>query len=290
MIADISLEAVTGKLNKDRLPGLHAGAAACQEPSGNRNLELAHWLFHIASAGGDRRRVDRSTITSSIARSLVSDIAIGRGWQFRKKTKPRCRASPIRGDRRSRSRLALCHPVLRRDADPHRPSSRQRDEDRRKCAGRFDRVCRRNSRKLPVEELATGHRTLWATSVEENLQPLDGSGIQAAGTGLGCRHSGQKRHDRARPVFAGPHRQGRRGHHGSDPRPRRGDPPDHRRPDAPAPEQSDPDRRGGRRQDGRRRRVSRKRSRPDDVPPCLAGRAALRARHRPDAGRRLDEG
>ena len=54
---------------------------------------------------------------------------------------------------------------------------------------------------------------------------------------------------------------------GPDPRPRRRDPPDHRRADAPAPEQPDPDRRGGRRQDRRRRRL-----RPDASPPATCRR------------------
>ena len=53
-----------------------------------------------------------------------------------------------------------------------------------------------------------------------------------------------------RPHRAGPQRQAR-----PDRRPRRGDPPDHRHPDAAAAEQPDPHRRGGRRQDGGRRRV-----------------------------------
>jgi type VI secretion system protein VasG len=56
-MADISLEAVTGKLNR---VGYDAFIQALRHAkgAGNRNIEFAHWLFHIL------------------------------------RTKPRCRASP----------------------------------------------------------------------------------------------------------------------------------------------------------------------------------------------------
>ena len=45
-MADISLEAVTGKLNR---VGYEAFIQALRhaKSAGNRNVELAHWLFHI---------------------------------------------------------------------------------------------------------------------------------------------------------------------------------------------------------------------------------------------------
>ncbi|HEY5797547.1 MAG TPA: type VI secretion system ATPase TssH, partial [Bosea sp. (in: a-proteobacteria)] len=36
--------------------------------------------------------------------------------------------------------------------------------------------------KIPVEELAAGHAKIWEASEEENLRPMDGSGLRAAGT------------------------------------------------------------------------------------------------------------
>ena len=60
----------------------------------------------------------------------------------------------------------------------------------------------------------------------------------------------------------------REGSHRPGARPRRRDAPDRRHPDAPPAEQSDPDRRGGRRQDGRRRRL-RPAIAAGDVPPSL---------------------
>ena len=106
-------------------------------------------------------------------------------------------------------------------------------------------------------------RKIWAGSEEENLRPMDGSGLRAAGTPGAEAAAGREGHDRARPLLAGPHRQGRGRRHGPGARPRRGNPPDHRRADAPAAEQSDPHRRGRRRQDrgGRRLRPARCRRR-----------------------------
>src|SRR5260370_22039869 len=34
--------------------------------------------------------------------------------------------------------------------------------------------------KIPVDEVAVGHRTIWAESAEGNLRPMDGSGVAAA--------------------------------------------------------------------------------------------------------------
>lgn len=36
--------------------------------------------------------------------------------------------------------------------------------------------------KIPVEELAAGYGKIWESSEEENLRPMDGSGLRAAGT------------------------------------------------------------------------------------------------------------
>ena len=66
-MADISLEAVTGKLNR---VGYDAFIQALRQAksAGNRNVELAHWLAHILQ----KERTDlasRPTISSSIAPS-----------------------------------------------------------------------------------------------------------------------------------------------------------------------------------------------------------------------------
>ena len=92
-----------------------------------------------------------------------------------------------------------------------------------------------------------------------------------------------------RPVHDRPHGAGQGRQDRSDPRPRLRDPPDGRHPDASSPEQSDPHRRSGRRQDRRRRRpgaAHRRRRRAAGA----ARRDLAHARSRPAAGRRRREG
>ena len=126
-------------------------------------------------------------------------------------------------------------------------------------------------------------------SEEENLRPMDGSGLRGrrhAGRGSRSGPKGTTPLDRFSQDLTAKAKVRR---DGSDPRPRRRNPPDHRRADAAAAEQSDPHRRGRRRQDRRGRRL-RAACRIRRRAAAAAGRAPLRARHRPDAGRRVDEG
>src|ERR687888_78505 len=103
-MADISLEAVTGKLNR---VGYEAFIQALRQAkgAGNRNLELAHWLGHL----------------------LVGAL--------------------------------------------------KKNELRRALNG-----LSREFGKINVDTLAGEHRGIWRNSEEENLRPMDGSGLRAAGT------------------------------------------------------------------------------------------------------------
>ena len=92
-MADISLEAVTGKLNR---VGYDAFIQALRHAkgAGNRNVELAHWLFHILqqertdlSLTADHFKLDRAQAAGRHRRASSTAFA---------RTKPRCRASPTR--------------------------------------------------------------------------------------------------------------------------------------------------------------------------------------------------
>ena len=67
-MADISLEAVTGKLNRI---GYDAFIQALRhaKSAGNRNVELAHWLLPHPAAGSHRHRRSPPIISSSTAPS-----------------------------------------------------------------------------------------------------------------------------------------------------------------------------------------------------------------------------
>ena len=65
-LTDISLEAVTGKLNRTGYDAFIKALRHAQS-AGNRNVELAHWLFHILqqdnndlSLSTDHYKVDRA--------------------------------------------------------------------------------------------------------------------------------------------------------------------------------------------------------------------------------------
>ena len=90
-MADISLEAVTGKLNR---VGYDAFIQALRhaKSAGNRNVELAHWLLHILQQERTDLAPDRRSLQAR------SRQAADRHWPASStasaRTKPRCRASP----------------------------------------------------------------------------------------------------------------------------------------------------------------------------------------------------
>ena len=81
-MSDISLETVAGKLNRlgyDSFMKAHRHA----KTAGNRNLELAHWLFHILQ--NDKSDLARTFANLGIDRAKVL-VAM----------RPRCRVFPTR--------------------------------------------------------------------------------------------------------------------------------------------------------------------------------------------------
>ncbi len=102
-MADISLEAVTGKLNRI---GYEAFIQALRHAkgAGNRNVELAHWLLHILQDDrtdigltGDHFKLDRAKLLADIGTAIdgfrknetempgISNVVIDvldRGWHY----------------------------------------------------------------------------------------------------------------------------------------------------------------------------------------------------------------
>src|SRR3954465_8729702 len=100
---DISLEAVTGKLNSVGYDSFMK-ALRHAKSAGHRHVELAHWLFHILQLentdlglAADRFKLDRSQLMSDIARTIdgfrknvteMPEISAGvldgldRGWYY----------------------------------------------------------------------------------------------------------------------------------------------------------------------------------------------------------------
>src|SRR5262247_2519614 len=175
-MADISLEAVTGKLNRI---GYDAFIKALRhaKSTGNRNVELAHWLFHILQEertdiglSADHFGLDRSRMLSDIG-VVISGFrrnetempgisngivdALDRGWHY---------ATLFFGETQIRTGHVLVGAL-------------KSLELRRALLNASQEFG-----KINVDALAAEHRAIWAGSEEEILRPMDGSGLRAAGT------------------------------------------------------------------------------------------------------------
>ena len=175
-MTDISLEAVTGKLNR---AGYDAFIQALRhaKSAGNRNIELAHWLFHILqqertdlSLTVDHYKVDRARLLSDLAgvisgfRKNETDMpgvannvvdVLDRGWHY---------ATLFFGETQIRTGHVLVAAL--KSTDLRRAIMNLSKE--------FD--------KINVEALTTEYRNTWAGSEEESLRPMDGAGLRGADT------------------------------------------------------------------------------------------------------------
>jgi len=186
MGADISIEAVAGKLNRvgyeSFLQGLRQAKSA-----GNRNLELAHWLVHILQTDrtdlaltADHFKLDRAKLLADATTMVgefrknetempgisnqVADV-LDRGWHY---------ATLLFGETQIRTGHLLVG-ILKSV------------ELRRALIGVSQEFA-----KLPVDEVAAGHGAIWTGSDEGNLRPIDGSGVAVAGTESAAAAPGAK--------------------------------------------------------------------------------------------------
>lgn len=175
-MADISLEAVAGKLNRVGYEALFK-ALRQAKGAGNRNVELAHWLFHILQSErtdlgltADYFKLDRGKLMTEFAAVIegfrknetempavsnsVMDV-LDRGWHY---------ATLLFGETQIRTGHVLVGALQSREL------SRAINNVSREFA------------KIPVDVLTNEYRKIWLGSEEENLRPMDGSGLVAAGT------------------------------------------------------------------------------------------------------------
>jgi len=175
-MADISLEAVAGKLNR---VGYEAFFKALRQAkgAGNRNVELAHWLAHILQSErtdigltADHFKLDRGKLMTDVTAvvngfrknetempavsNTVMDL-LDRGWHY---------ATLFFGETQIRTGHVLVGALQSRE-----------------LARAFNNVSPEFG-KVSVDLLTNEYRKIWAGSEEENLRPMDGSGLTAAGT------------------------------------------------------------------------------------------------------------
>ena len=175
-MSEISIETVTGKLNRVGYEGF-LQALRQAKSAGNRNLELAHWFTHLLGTERtdlaltlDHFKLDRARLLADVAAAAedlrrnetempgisngVVDL-LDRAWHY---------ATLFFGETQIRTGHLLA-------------SALKSTELRRALA-----ALSREFGKVSPDVLLAEHRTIWASSEEESLRPMDGSGLQAAGT------------------------------------------------------------------------------------------------------------
>src|ERR1700730_10265316 len=162
-MADISLEAVAGKLNRVGYEALFK-ALRQAKGAGNRNVELAHWLVHILQGErndigltADHVKLDRGKLISDLTTMIngfaknetempaVSNVVmdcLDRGWHY---------ATLLFGETQIRTGHILVG-ILKSV------------ELRRALIGVSQEFA-----KLPVEDVGAGQGAIWAGSHERHL-------------------------------------------------------------------------------------------------------------------------
>ncbi|MEQ1951978.1 type VI secretion system ATPase TssH [Mesorhizobium sp. CN2-181] len=176
-MSDISLETVTGKLNR---VGYDAFMQALRQAkgAGNRNLELAHWLYHILandrsdiSLTVDHFKLDKAKLLKDLASTIdgfrkqetempgistqITD-SLDRGWYY---------ATLFFGETQIRTGHLLIG-ILK---------SRELRRALQQLSAQLS--------QLNDDIIAAESRKIWGQSDEENLRPMDGSGLSARPAG-----------------------------------------------------------------------------------------------------------
>jgi type VI secretion system protein VasG len=176
-MADISLETVTGKLNKISYDSF-LQAFRLTKSAGNRNLELEHWLLKILQMNGtdveltaNHFKIDVAALLMNL-QNAISDFGLNktempgisqnfievldRAWHY---------ATLLFGETQIRSGHLLVAMLKEQKIS-------------RSLLSNFKEL-----RKIDVEVLTNEHSKIWRQSLEENLRPMDGSGLVARGAG-----------------------------------------------------------------------------------------------------------
>ena len=170
-MADISLETVTGKLNQI---GYDAFMQALRHAKGdgNRNLELEHWLLKIlqmdrtdVALTADHFKLDRAVLLSDLQKVVAGFAknktempgiseniidALDRAWHY---------ATLLFGETQIRTGHVLA-------------ASLKEPRLLRILTG-----LSKEFKKIDAEVLTSEHTKIWRESQEENLRPMDGSGL-----------------------------------------------------------------------------------------------------------------
>ncbi|WP_281857810.1 type VI secretion system ATPase TssH [Litoreibacter halocynthiae] len=183
-MSDISMETVAGKLNR---VGYDAFVQSLRHAKGegNRHVELAHWLFHVVSNKNsdisktlNHFKLDRGQVLKDLGAVIdgmrknatempsvsdhVTDL-LDRGWHY---------STLLFSETQIRTGHALVACL----------KSNELKRALFQCSPVFQ--------KLNVESLVSEARSAWAESDEEDMRPMDGSGLVAPSGGAAGAEGG----------------------------------------------------------------------------------------------------
>jgi len=175
MGADISVEAVAGKLNRIGYESFIQGLRQAKS-AGNRNLELAHWLLHILQKDRTDLALTADHFKLSRAKLLADATAVVNGFRKNETEMPGISNQVADALDRGWHYATLLFGETQIRTGHLLVAMLKSFELRRALIGVSQEFA-----KLPVDEVAAGHAGIWAQSDESNLRPMDGSGVAAAG-------------------------------------------------------------------------------------------------------------
>src|SRR5208337_1626104 len=174
MGADISVESVAGKLNR---VGYEAFILALRQAktSGNRNIELGHWLFQLLQKDRTDIALTADHYKLSRAKLLGDATAVVNGFRKNETEMPGISAQVADALDRGWHYATLLFGETQIRTGHLLVAMLKSTELRRALLG----VSQEFS-KIPADEVAVSHRSIWEGSDEGNLRPMDGSGVAAA--------------------------------------------------------------------------------------------------------------
>src|SRR5579872_4683634 len=175
MGADISVEAVAGKLNRIGYESFIQGLRQAKS-AGNRNLELAHWLLHILQKDRTDLALTADHFKLSRAKLLADATAVVNGFRKNETEMPGISNQVADALDRGWHYATLLFGETQIRTGHLLVAMLKSFELRRALIGVSQEFA-----KLPVDEVAAGQGGIWAGSDEGNLRPMDGSGVAAAG-------------------------------------------------------------------------------------------------------------
>jgi type VI secretion system protein VasG len=174
MGADISVEAVAGKLNRVGYEAFIMGLRQAKT-AGNRNIELGHWLFQLMQRDRTDIALTADRYKLSRARLLADATAVVNGFRKNETEMPGISAQVADALDRGWHYATLLFGETQIRTGHLLVAMLKSLELKRALIG----VSQEFS-KIPVDEVAVSHRSIWEGSDEGNLRPMDGSGVAAA--------------------------------------------------------------------------------------------------------------